>query len=87
MFRCNSIVLLVSRFDEFIANILRIYFKAFPNQLKNPDKTITYDEIVELNSVDQILDTFMEKGSDLLLTHLKNIIEKKTRVKPQILSR
>jgi len=67
MFRCNSIVLLVSRFDEFIANILRIYFKAFPNQLKNPDKTITYDEIVELNSVDQILDTFISKEIDRTL--------------------
>ena len=67
MFRTNSNVLLVSRYDEFISNVLKIYYKAFPNKLKNPDKTISYDEIVELNSVESIKDAFIDKEIDRLL--------------------
>ena len=73
--QCYANCQLVSRYDEFIAGILRNYYKAYPNKLKNPDKTITYDEIVELNSVELIKDAFIDKEIDRLLygSHIDQI--------------
>lgn len=67
MFRGNSIVLLVSRFDEFLSDVLNVLFKSNPDQLKSPDKVLTYEEILELESLDEILGKFISKEIEKVL--------------------
>jgi hypothetical protein len=67
MFLCNSIVLLVAKFDEFLSDVLRVLFKSHPDQLKSPDKVITYEETLELESLDEILDSFVNKEIEKVL--------------------
>lgn len=67
MFRCNSIVLLVAKFDEFLSDVLRVLFKSHPDHLKSPDKALTYEEILELESLDEVLDKFMNKEIEKVL--------------------
>ena len=44
MYRHQSIVSLVARLDEFIADLLVIAFKAKPELLKGSDKSISLDD-------------------------------------------
>lgn len=67
MFRCNSIVLLVAKFDEFLSDVLRVLFKSHPDQLKSSDKALTYEEILELESLDEVLDKFINKEIEKVL--------------------
>ncbi|TFG75550.1 MAG: hypothetical protein E4H21_08570 [Thermodesulfobacteriales bacterium] len=67
MFRCNSLVLLVSKYDEFLSDILKILFKTYPEQLKNSDKSISYEDIADVNDMSDILDKFISKEIDKII--------------------
>ncbi len=67
MFRCNSIVLMVARFDKFIIDVLDVYFKNQPALLKSNEKALTYSEVLDLNSSDSVLNILIEKEVDKLL--------------------
>lgn len=67
LFRQHSIVLLVSRLDEFIADLLRISFQAFPERLKGNAKTLTYEELLGASSIEEVFLRFVEKEIDRLL--------------------
>jgi hypothetical protein len=67
MFRRHSIVLLVSRLDEFIADVLRITFQAHPERLKGNAKSLTYDELIGAKSIEEVFLRFADKEIDRVL--------------------
>ena len=75
MFRRQSIVLLVSRLDEFTASILKIVYRAFPDRLKDHNKPLHFNEFIDAKSLGEIQDRFIESKIDALLrqSHLEQI--------------
>ena len=75
MFRRQSIVLLVSRLDEFTASILKIVYGAFPDRLKDRSKLLHFNEFIGAKSIGEIQDHFIESEIDDLLrqSHLDQI--------------
>lgn len=67
MFRTNSIACIIARFDEYIAQLLRIYFHANPEQFISSEKSLTYQDVQGLTSIGQVLDTFIDKEVGRLL--------------------
>jgi hypothetical protein len=67
MFRRHSIVLLVSRLDEFVAQILRISYQAFPERLRGSAKTLSFDELLGAKSIQEVFLRFADKEIDRLL--------------------
>ena len=67
MFRQNTIVSIVSKFDEFLMVLLRCGFEENPNWLKNPDKSITYVQLLEIESIDRFVDELIKKEVDSLM--------------------
>lgn len=54
MFRRNIIVGIVSQFDNFLMPVLQIAFAENPGWLKNPDKKLSYKEILETASLEDL---------------------------------
>ena len=75
MFRRQSIVLLVSRLDEFTASILKIVYRAFPDRLKDHDRSLRFNEFIDAKSIDEIQNRFIESEINALLrqSHLEQI--------------
>ncbi len=78
MFKNNSLVGLVSRFDEYIAALLTCAYRQNPERSTSSDKSLTYDELLTLDSLDNVVDLFIHKEIDNLLresheTQLKTI--------------
>lgn len=67
MFRQNIVISIVSKFDEFLADLLRECYKANPNWLKNPNKTITYKELFDAESVDRLRSDLLQKEVEILM--------------------
>ena len=67
LFRRESIVSLVSRFDEFFGSLLRIVLQRNPEWLKTNNKTLTYKELIELKSVEKAITGVIEKEVDELM--------------------
>jgi hypothetical protein len=67
MFRQNIVVSIVSKFDEFLADLLRECYIANPNWLKNPNKTITYKDLFEAESVDRLRSELIQREVELLM--------------------
>src|ERR1035437_227886 len=67
MFCRHSIVLLVSRLDEFVAQILRTSYEAFPERLRGSAKTLSFDELLDARSIHDIFLRFADKEIDRLL--------------------
>lgn len=65
-FRQHSIVAVVSRFDEFLAGVLSIVLHARPEWLKS-DKTVTYSELLELQSIQSAISGVVQKEIDSLM--------------------
>lgn len=66
LFRKQSIVSLVSRFDEFLGSFLEIALTHNQDWLKS-DKTITYKELIELKSIDTAIKGVISKEVEKLL--------------------
>lgn len=60
-FRCNSIILLVSKYDEFLSRLLNSVLRANPDQLKSSEKTLSYGDIFGIKSVSEIINKFVNK--------------------------
>jgi len=67
LFTKQSIVSLVSRYDEYFGSLLSITLEKNPAWLKSSDKTITYKELIELRSVDSAVRGVISKEVDRLL--------------------
>lgn len=75
LFRQNTIVSIVSRFDEFITEVSLTAFKKNPNWLKNPDKKISYKELMDIESIDNLKNDLIlrEIGSLMRDSHVDQI--------------
>ena len=67
MFRENTITSIISRFDEFVINLLKAAYKANPSWLKNPEKKLSYKELLELESLEQLKSEIIAKEIDGLM--------------------
>jgi hypothetical protein len=67
MFRQGIITSIVSKFDEFIIQILNSSYRQNPAWLKNPDKKISYKELLEISSLELLKDEIVAKEIDLLM--------------------
>lgn len=67
MFGNNSIVLLLAKFDEYLTAVLKVIFRANPNQLKSSEKVLSYEEIFESKSLESVFDKFISKEIEKLL--------------------
>ena len=78
LFRKQCIVSFISRFDEFIGGFLEIMFKKNPDWLiKSNEKTITYKELIDLDSIEKAIEGVIIKEVDniLRLSHKNQIDE------------
>lgn len=75
IFRQGVITSIVSKFDEFIIDVLRTSFRQNPGWLKNPDKKISYKELLEIKSLDSLKDEIIAKEIDTLMrdSHIAQI--------------
>lgn len=67
MFRQGILISIVSKFDEFIVEILKVAFMSNPNWLKNPDKKITHKELFEISSLEDFKISLIEREIDSLM--------------------
>ncbi|MHB1356807.1 MAG: hypothetical protein ACYCZF_12635 [Anaerolineae bacterium] len=67
MFRQNAIVILVSRYDRFLGAVFSLMLRAHPERLRSPDKTLCYEEILQLTSIEAAIGKFISKEVDQLL--------------------
>ena len=67
MFRQGVITSIVSKFDEFAIDVLRACYRHNPGWLKNPDKKISYKELLEIESLDLLKDEIISKEIDGLM--------------------
>ena len=84
LFRQNALVMVISRYDQFVAATFQNIFQATPDRLKSPDKTLSYEEILQLGSVTNAVDKFISKEIDSLLreSHAEhvNYIDKQMKI-------
>lgn len=75
MFRGNALVGLVSRYDEFLSSILKSAYRNNPGRATAPDRSMTYDDLLTLDSLDNIVELFIAKEIDNLLheSHKKQL--------------
>ena len=67
LFCNNSLISLVSRFDEFIGDLIRGIHKQNPDRLKNSEKNLSYEEITSLTNLSQAVDRLIDKEVDRIL--------------------
>lgn len=67
LFEKQLIVTLVSRFDEFLGKILKLILEKNPEWVISADKTISYKELIALESVDKAIQGIIYKEVEDLL--------------------
>lgn len=67
MFRQSIITLVVSKFDKFMIDVLNVSYRENPGWLKNPEKKISYKELLEIESFDTFKDDIISKEIDGLM--------------------
>ena len=67
LFERQLIVTLVSRFDEFLGQVLRLVLEQNPSWLVSSEKTITYKELIDLKSIDKAIEGVIQKEVENLL--------------------
>ena len=75
MFTDNALVGLVSRYDVFLSSILKNAYRKNPGRATAPDRSLTYDELLTLESMDNVVELFIAKEIDNLLreSHQKQL--------------
>lgn len=67
MFRGNALVGLVSRYDEFLSSILKNVYRKNPERATAPDRSLTYDDLLTLDKLDNVVELFIAKDIENLL--------------------
>ena len=67
MFRQNSIVLLISKLDEFVTELLKIALGENPEIVKNSEKSINYDQIFKYDSINDMIRDIVSEEIDSLM--------------------
>lgn len=75
MFRQGVVTSIVSKFDEFIIDVLKVSYRQNPGWLKNLDKKISYKELLEIASLETLKDEIVAKEIDSLMrdSHLAQV--------------
>jgi hypothetical protein len=63
----SFVVALLSEFDAFVSGLLRLYYKAQPDALKESDRSLTLSELLEFGSIDSARDYIIEKEIETVL--------------------
>lgn len=63
----SLLVALVSQFDSFLGKILRVLFYLRPELLNGSDKSLTFSQLVEFNSVESAKEYIVEKEIETVL--------------------
>jgi len=72
MFRQSVVSSVVSKFDQFVIDVLKVSYRQNPGWLKNPDKKISYKELIEITSLDSLKDEIIAKEIDGLMRDSHN---------------
>lgn len=67
MFRQGVVTSVVSKFDEFIIDVLKASYRQNSGWLKNPEKKISYKELLEITSLESLKDEIIAKEIDCLM--------------------
>ena len=67
VFRHGIITSIVARFDEYFSKVLRICFRLNPGWLKNTEKKMSYKELLEIKSLDDLKEEIISKEIDGLM--------------------
>ena len=67
MFRRNTIVGIVSQFDRFLMDLLKVAFTQNTDWLKNPDKKLSYKEILETSSLEDLKEDLISREVNQLM--------------------
>jgi hypothetical protein len=67
MFRQSIITSIVSKFDAFFMKLLELAYRQNPGWLKNPDKKISYKELLEIESLDKAKSEIVIREVDTLM--------------------
>ncbi|MEP6891651.1 MAG: hypothetical protein ABI955_13235, partial [Nitrospirota bacterium] len=83
MFRQGIVTSIVSKFDEYLVMNLKVSCQINPGWLKNPDKKITYKELLEIQSLEDLKGEIVQKEIDSLMrdSHQAQIIFLDSRIK------
>lgn len=63
----NIVVALVSIYDAYVGNLLKILYRVKPELLNSCNKDISYTDILQFNSIDEIKERFIEKEVECVL--------------------
>ncbi len=74
MFRGHSIVLLVSQFDEFVAELLRVVYGSNRERLKGSGRTLSYDDFLAASSLDEIFASFIDREIDKIFRQSHSMV-------------
>jgi hypothetical protein len=67
MFRHNSIVILLSRYDQYLADVYRAVYRSFPERLQASEKSLTYQELQLAKDISEAVDKIIDKEVDTQL--------------------
>ncbi len=67
MFRQGIVTSVVSKFDEFIIDVLKSSHRQNPSWLKNPEKKISYKELLEITSLESLKDEIVSKEIEAIM--------------------
>lgn len=67
MFRHNAIVILLSRYDQYLADVYRAVYRSFPERLQASDISLTYHELQLAKDICEAVDKIIDKEVDTQL--------------------
>jgi len=75
MFRSHALVCIVSRYDYFLSDLLKNAYRKNPERVTGGDRALTYEELLSLDSLDNLVELFISKEIDTFLheTHDKQL--------------
>jgi hypothetical protein len=84
LFRQQIITTFIARFDEFIGELLKVALSINPEWLKTTEKSITYEKLIEMKSIDNAIVGVINEEIESLLrgSHQEQIefIDKKLKI-------
>jgi hypothetical protein len=67
LFRSNSVITLVSEYDDFFLHLLKEVLSLHPDRLRGSDKKISYGDAVQLSSLDDLKSKFIDDEVDAVM--------------------
>ena len=67
MFRSHALVCIVSRYDYYLSDLLKNAYRKNPGQATGGDRALTYNDLLSLDSLDNLVELFILKEIDTFL--------------------